>query len=472
MARVYWICLLCLVNLAALGAEDAYSRQLMRDQASLLILAEPSLEIELSPLLRNFDTDTKSLEQDYLRLKSAWHQLGMQSNPGYLDRSGNTIDNSSETAEWAHHQAAAPDLNSRLIALEPNDRFLNTMNRLRHLLWLAEQPWPPIVLNGLLRPGDSHTEVAAIAKRLWLLGDMEVESGYALSRYDDELAQGVKAFQHRHGLKQDAVIGPKTLYWLNLAPETRAARLAKDYLVQSRERQTLPSTYVLVNIPAFDLELVDDGEPLMHSRVIVGKPSRKTPFIQSEISAVVVNPSWRVPRRLMRLDVLPKVRKDGSYLSRKGFIVWSREGEEVKETDDFFQSAAAGKFPYLLEQRPGPDNALGRFKLHFANDDNVYLHDTPDKHLFDEPMRALSSGCVRVEKINELSAWLANGRLADPRRWQQTLQTPQTTRWFTLKERLPVHFVYWTSWVDAEGKAQFREDIYGFAQNNQILAAK
>ncbi|WP_338593062.1 L,D-transpeptidase family protein [Shewanella khirikhana] len=449
---IFWLLLLLVPQ--AQGAEAEYSRQLMRDQASLFILANQGDVPALMPLMQSFDTDETALERDFNTLRAAWASLGL------------TAENSPDLAS-----ISKLSLSQRLIALEPNPQYLAVTNQIRHLLWLAQSPWPALTLGGWLRPGDEHSQLPALAEKLYGFGDLAALPESSLRRYEGEVVEAVKSFQRRHGLKDDGIVGEKTLYWLNQGPRARARMLARDYLQQSAERRQLPASMVLVNIPAFELTLMDEGTPVLHSRVIVGKPSRKTPLMDSEISAVVVNPSWRVPKRLMRFDVLPKVRKDGHYLAKKGFIVWTRDGEALNETDEFYQKAAHGSFPYRLEQRPGPDNALGRFKLHFANDDNVYLHDTPDKHLFDKSMRALSSGCVRVEKIGELADWLARQRVADPRQWQATLNTPERTKWFTLKQRLPVRFVYWTSWIDSEGKAQFRDDIYGLIQDNQVVAS-
>lgn len=428
-------------------ADAAYSRQLIREQASLFILAEQGDMSALLPLLQSRELAAEALEKDFDLLKANWAGLGfpVTTSPG--------------------------SLSERLIALEPNPQYLALTNQIRHFLWLAKSTWAPIDIEGWLRPGDNHTAVGALADRLHAFGFLPEIPELSRGQYAGPLVEAVKSFQRRHGLKEDGVVGERTLYWLNRGPRDRAMMLARDYLMQSLEQLSLPSSMVLVNIPAFELTLLDDNRTVMQSRVIVGKPSRKTPLVDSEISAVVVNPSWRVPRRLVRFDVLPKVRKDGHYLAQKGFMVWTREGALVNETDDFYQRAAHGSFPYLLEQRPGPDNALGRFKLHFANDDSVYLHDTPDKHLFDKSMRALSSGCVRVEKISELADWLSRERVADPRKWQSSIANPGETQWFTLRSRLPVHFVYWTSWIDSEGNAQFRDDIYKLRTDNQIVAS-
>ncbi|WP_372870176.1 murein L,D-transpeptidase [Shewanella sp.] len=448
MKRLLIVFLLMLLSPLLSAGEAEYSRQLMREQASLFILAQQDKASPLLPLMQSFELTEDALERDYQTLKAEWLRYGIE--PG---------------------NASGSSLSSRLIALEPNSQYLALMNEIRQLLWQEGANWQVIEIEGVLRPGNNHKTVPLLAHKLTLSGDL---SGASVSSatYQGQLVEAVKRFQRRHGLKDDGAVGEKTLHWLNLHPREKAQMLTRNYLLQSAEFLAMPSSMVLVNIPAFELTLYNDGKQVLQSRVIVGKPSRKTPVLESEISAVVVNPSWRVPRRLVRYDVLPKLREDAHYLSSKGFIVWDRQGQMINETDEFYQQAAHGKFPYLLEQRPGPENALGRFKLFFANDDSVYLHDTPDKGLFKKSMRALSSGCVRVEKIAELANWLARERVTDPRLWQSSVNTPERTQWFRLETRLPVRFVYWTSWIDNNGKAQFRDDVYDIRKDNQLVAQR
>ncbi|MBT1445884.1 L,D-transpeptidase family protein [Shewanella sp. JM162201] len=465
--------------------------------ATLLLLVSPDSDGRLRDVVVSMDLDERALMRDIALLGETWQALGLGSqhlshqglNHHELNNNDLTIgpesavptpaDESAQvdlesatgnhqlTQEASPERAGEAELAATLRALEPDGDYPALMRQIRHLLQLAAADWPSLTLEQPLRPGDTFFEMQTLITMLQALAEASsdpLSDGQAITEtgyYDGALVEAVKAFQRRHGLSQDGVIGPKTLKWLNMTPKARATLLARGYVKKTRESRALPESYVLVNIPGFSLALVDRGNTVLSSRVIVGKLSRKTPLLESEISAVVVNPSWRVPRRLVKQDVLPKVARDGSYLAHKGFIVTDYDGVEVHETPAFFQQAALGAFPYRLEQRPGDHNSLGRFKLHFANDDSIYLHDTPEKHLYGRANRALSSGCVRVEKIAELADWFARNRVTDARRWQQTLAEPHTTRWFSMKQTMPVRFVYWTSWIDSEGRAQYRDDIYG-----------
>ncbi|AYV15762.1 hypothetical protein EEY24_12560 [Shewanella algae] len=350
---------------------------------------------------------------------------------------------------------------SRALALEPQeDDYLATSSRIRYLIWLAERhQWPRLDPGGWLRPGDSHLLIPTIAKRLYWLGDLSSEPGDN-KVYSPQLASAVEAFQSRHGLKTDAIIGPDTLRWLNTEPLQRARMLAGNFVARTVYKQQLGKRYLLVNIPAFELTLVDDNQVQLRSRVIVGKPYRQTPLLSSEVSNIVLNPTWTVPRGILRRDLLPQIRKNGEYLQQRHFNVYDYQGNRVEESAEAWQKEASGRFPYRLVQQPGADNALGRYKFHFSNGFNVYLHDTPDKHLFAKANRALSSGCIRVDKVEELASWMANNLVRDKRTWQRMQSDYQTTQWFAFEQRLPVHLVYWTAWMDERERAQFRSDIY------------
>ncbi|GGB50983.1 L,D-transpeptidase family protein [Shewanella inventionis] len=347
------------------------------------------------------------------------------------------------------------------IALEPAvTDYLGVVNYLRKLMWLAEtQTWPTIAPEGLLRPGDVHPSIKQISQRLWLLGDANEYLADELV-YQDTLAQSVKRFQSRHGLTSDAVIGPKTLFWLNQTPQQRATLLAKSFVEKTTYLSQLPQPYLLINIPAFQMVLVDNDEVVLASKVIVGKPARQTPLMTGQISNVIINPTWTVPRQLLRHDILPQVKVNGHYFKDRHFDVFDFDGNLVIKTPQQWQVEAAGRFPYRVVQRPGGDNALGRYKFHFNNDQSIYLHDTPTKSLFAKADRDLSSGCVRIEKVQQLADWFAKQLVIDKRTWHRLQKDYTTTQWFALSGTLPVHMVYWRAWVDDAHIAQYRHDIY------------
>ncbi|MCL1113679.1 L,D-transpeptidase family protein [Shewanella basaltis] len=350
------------------------------------------------------------------------------------------------------------------IALEPAvDDYLGVINYLRKLMWLAEtQEWQAIEPGGLLRPGDGHPSIKQISLRLWLLGDANEYLADEVV-YLPTLVQSVKRFQSRHGLTPDAVIGPKTLFWLNQTPQQRAILLAKSFVEKTAYLSQLPQPYLLINIPAFDMVLIDNNQVVLSSKVIVGQPARQTPVMTGQISNIIINPTWTVPRQLLRQDILPQIKLNGHYFKDRHFDVFDFDGNRVDKSAQQWQQEAQGRFPYRVVQRPGGDNALGRYKFHFNNDQSIYLHDTPSKALFSKADRDLSSGCVRIEKVQQLADWFANRLVIDKRTWNRLQSNYTQTQWFALSSTLPVHMVYWRAWVDDEHVAQYRDDIYQLA---------
>ncbi|WP_254693677.1 murein L,D-transpeptidase [Shewanella sp. MEBiC00475] len=350
------------------------------------------------------------------------------------------------------------------IALEPiADDYLGVINSLRKLMWLSQtQDWQAIDPGGLLRPGDSHPSIKQINQRLWLLGDA---NEYITDEviYQPTLVQSVKRFQSRHGLKADAVIGPKTLYWLNQTPLQLASLLAISFVEKTTYVSQLSQPYLLINIPAFQMVLVDHNQVVLASKVIVGKSYRQTPVMNGQISNVIINPTWTVPRQLLRQDILPQIRRNGHYFADKHFDVFDYEGHRIDKTPEQWQLAAAGKFPYKVVQRPGGGNALGRYKFYFQNNQSLYLHDTSAPELFSRAERDISSGCVRIEKVQQLADWFANHLVIDKRTWNRLQSNYTQTQWFSLSSTLPVHMVYWRAWVDEQQAVQYRDDIYQLA---------
>ena len=423
------------------------------DDAALRILNDQLQLLALLPEGREFADDLRTIRGGDLNLQLERRDGIEQGIADFWKRRGVSL---------AFNQLSNDaDPLSRALALEPQqDDYLATSSRIRYLIWLAERhQWPRLDPGGWLRPGDSHLLIPTIARRLYWLGDLNSEPGDN-KVYSPQLASAVEAFQSRHGLKTDAIIGPDTLRWLNTEPLARARLLASNFVARTVYQQQLGPRYLLVNIPAFELTLVDDNQVQLRSRVIVGKPYRQTPLLSSEVSNIVLNPTWTVPRGILRRDLLPQIRKDGEYLQQRHFNVYDYQGNRVEESAEAWQKEASGRFPYRLVQQPGADNALGRYKFHFSNGFNVYLHDTPDKHLFAKANRALSSGCIRVDKVEELASWMANNLVRDKRTWQRMQSDYQTTQWFAFEQRLPVHLVYWTAWMDEGEVAQFRSDIY------------
>ena len=325
--------------------------------------------------------------------------------------------------------------------------------------------WPNVPDGLPLKPGEQDPRVPVLRQRLGTTsGSMAPVSEPDL--YDTTLEAAVKAFQQRHGLEPDGVIGPRTYQALNRSVEFRI-----DQLRVSLERarwilRDLENDFVLVNIAGAETYLVMDGELVWKTRSIVGQQYRKTPIFQDEITYIDFNPTWTVPVSIFRKDKLSRIRKDPNYLTRGGYDVVNAQGQVVAPSSVNWMSDNP---PVTLVQRPGAKNALGQVKFMFPNKYSVYLHDTDNHALFDRADRTLSSGCIRIENPFDFADLL----LADDPKWsadQRTaiLASGRTTR-INLPKPMPVLLTYYTAWKDSDGQVQFREDVY--ERDQAILGA-
>nr|WP_226569538.1 L,D-transpeptidase [Mangrovibacter yixingensis] len=290
--------------------------------------------------------------------------------------------------------------------------------------------------------------------------------------YDKALVAQVERFQKWQGLADDGVVGPATRNWLNVSPAQRAALLALNI----QRLRLLPGkmeTAIMVNIPNFSLTYYSGGNEVLASRVIVGRPDRKTPLMSSALNNVVLNPPWNVPGTLARKDILPKVWNDPGYLDRHGYTVLSGWSSDAAVIDPFMVDWATitpSNLPFRFQQKPGAHNSLGRYKFNMPSTDAIYLHDTPNHNLFNRDVRALSSGCVRVNKASELANMLLQDAGWNDARISQTLKVGDT-RYVPVRHKIPVRLYYLTAFVGADGHTQYRTDIYNY-DNTAALGAK
>lgn len=224
---------------------------------------------------------------------------------------------------------------------------------------------------------------------------------------------------------------------------------------------------IVVNAAAAELDLWLAGQKMLSSRVVVGKPKTPTPILRAESAAITLNPSWTVPRSIAVNEILPKLKRNPHYLQQQNMLLLDGPAGDPHGLTVDWRAIPAGRFPYRVQQQPGPNNALGRIKLELPNSFDVYLHDTPAKTAFAAKNRALSHGCVRVEQIMPLAIYA----LSDPKAAERItglLRTSETRR-ISLRRTLPVYFLYWTASVDDQGALQFAPDIYG--RDARLIAA-
>ncbi|WP_145987909.1 L,D-transpeptidase family protein [Sulfurivermis fontis] len=328
----------------------------------------------------------------------------------------------------------------------------------------AQGGWPEVAGGEILRFGAREPRVAQLRRRLWLSGDLAAAEAAEPELYDNTVRRAVRRFQRRHGLQADGSVGDATLAALNVPVEQRILQIAANMDRWRWLPRQMEPRHILVNMAGYDLQLVEDGQVVLDMRVIVGRDYRQTPVFTSTMTSLVLNPYWYVPRTIFRDDILPRLRRDPGYLQRAGMRLFSSldgNGSQVDAAAIDWERVDGDRFPYSLRQDPGPHNALGRIKFLLPNRYGIFLHDTPDRSLFNLPARAFSSGCIRLEDPVELARRL----LADEARWSRARLEEAIAAGkplgLTLPAPVPVYLVYWTAWVDGEGALHLRDDIYG-----------
>jgi len=358
---------------------------------------------------------------------------------------------------------AAPDLRAALEALAPpHSAYHGLRAALAQYRALADRGgWPSVPEGDKLEQGDRGLRVAALRRRLAATGEAPADAPDRLA-FDAALAAAVRAFQRRHGLDDDGIVGTRTLAALNVSIEERIRQIQMNMERWRWLPHDLGRRFILVNAADFALKVVEDGRVALAMSVVVGRPYRRTPIFTGQLRYLIFNPDWNVPPSIARKDLLPKIRKDPGYLAAHNYQLLSDWSAQARELDPLRidWSAVSGRFPYKLRQRPGPENALGRVKFMLPNRYNVYLHDTPSRELFRKTVRSFSSGCVRVAKPIELTEYLLSGTEGwDSQRIQATIESGKTIQ-VNLPLPIPVYFTYFTAWVDSQGTVQFRDDLY------------
>jgi murein L,D-transpeptidase YcbB/YkuD len=328
--------------------------------------------------------------------------------------------------------------------------------------------WPRVPDGPTISPGSEDPRVRALARRLAVSGDLADGDDRRFAAYDEALQAAVRRFQLRHGLEPDAEVGPATLAAMNV-PVT--ARIDQIRLNLERARWNYDADrrdFVLVNVPAFRAHLIQSGEELWSTRVIVGEVDTETPLFQAEMKYVVLNPTWTVPYKIASEELLPTIRSDPSFLARGGYRLFDRAGGPVDPAGVDWAALNSNDFPLTLVQQPGPGNQLGRIKFVFPNEYAVFMHDTPAKNLFGRACRAFSHGCIRVDQPLDLAERLLEREGWTRERIEAGVASGETQTIF-LAEPVPVILVYWTAAVDDHGVVYFFDDIY--SRDRALLAA-
>lgn len=356
------------------------------------------------------------------------------------------------------------DVATRLEAAHPSNREYRLLHD--ELVSMQAQEENAIVVDPklLLKPGETSPE---LPKLLTLVArDLDDELGGAYGEtlyrlqgselYSEELTPVFRAIQKRAGLKPDGVIGPRTVQLL--AGDSKADRVRK-LVVALEQMRWLPNelgeTRVFINQPAYTAAYIEDGQEKLNMRTVVGSVTNQTSFFYDQIKQVDYNPYWGVPQSIIVNEMLPRLRNDPGYLDRAGYEVIDSKGKKIPSSSVAWGQYGA-KVPYGIRQTPSEANALGELKILFPNKHAIYMHDTPQKALFNRDSRAFSHGCVRLAQPREMAAALLGkpvSYVAD--KLANGHSTEKVTR------TIPVYVAYFTAWPNKDGVIEYFSDVYG-----------
>ncbi|MEN8188584.1 MAG: L,D-transpeptidase family protein [Thermodesulfobacteriota bacterium] len=362
---------------------------------------------------------------------------------------------------------AAEDTGVYLRQLAPTHNYYQGLRKaLNHYQTLGRQhDWPTISAGKLIRPAERDERLTLIRQRLaYHQTLLPAESGPGF--YDPSLQPVVESFQARFGLEIDGIIGPETLFAMNLTPADLARTISLNMTRWRWQSTDLGKRYIMVNIANYDLKAVEKGQIMLDMAVIVGQSSHQTPVFSDRIRYLDFNPFWNVPPSIAKNEELPQLRKNPSHLVERHirlFSNWQADSVELDSTAiDWQQINRRLMGRYKLRQDPGPWNALGRVKFVFPNKYDVYLHDTSSHDLFEQTKRGFSHGCIRVSNPLALAEFALTGEDPDwnRERINEIIADP-TRRVIRLHRPLPVHITYQTAWLDKQSRIHFNRDIYG-----------
>jgi murein L,D-transpeptidase YcbB/YkuD len=281
--------------------------------------------------------------------------------------------------------------------------------------------------------------------------------------YDPALEAAVRRWQQANGLEVDGRVGRISLGLLNQPFSARVDQLRVALDMRRAAAPAGPERRIEVNVPDYRLQVLEEGREILGMAVIVGRRDRQTPMLRVRMTAIQFNPPWGVPERNAREDLLPRLRRNPQEVMERGFRIFQFVAGERVEVDPRtvdWTRYNVQRFPFVIRQDAGEANALGLIKFIMPNGDDIFMHDTPDRHLFRRPDRAFSSGCIRLSQSAELMELLLEGTQGwDMDRAQRAIDSRETSV-VSLRRPLPVLLRYQTVTVEPAGRVRIRPDIY------------
>ncbi len=327
----------------------------------------------------------------------------------------------------------------------------------------AAAPWPNLLDGPTLKEGAAGPEVATLRRQLQSLGDLTSDEQSSATEFDATIEAAVRQFQRRNGLKPDGAVGAQTRAALNVPPGERADQIAANLERLRWFPFATSGRLIVINIGAFELRAFTDAKMVLKMPVIAGKTNWRTPVFPDDVTALTFLPSWTVPPKIARQEILPKVKRNPDYLAKENMKVYSGWGAnacEVNPRDVDWKSQRPATLQHKFVQQPGPSNALGLLRFTLHNEFGIFLHDTPAKKLFGQDVRSFSHGCIRVGDAIALAAFVLDGDPDWPPAAIEAAVNGNDTKTVLLQKPVPVEVTYLTAWAEEDGSVQFRRDVY------------
>jgi murein L,D-transpeptidase YcbB/YkuD len=377
---------------------------------------------------------------DAAMVRYATTELGQRINPTEVDKLWAIAPERRDVAAELDAARAKGAFQAWLGALSPPFPEYRTLRaaEARYQMTAEAGGWAKLPPGPVLRRGDHNAQVALLRTRLAAEGYASAAGGDP-ETFDATLQSALIAFQSRHALFNDGVLKAETRAALNVTAEDRAAQIEANLERWRWLPHALPADRFEVDIAGATGQLIQGGKPVLQMRVVVGQPTKQTPSFSSKLESVVLNPPWNVPASIAEAEILPKAAKDPDYLARNDYVMVDGH----------------------LQQKPGPKDALGQIKFDLPSPFGVYLHDTPAKSAFARQARALSHGCMRLEKPRDLANILLGAQGWSSEAIGAAIATGKT-QVAPLKTRVPLYVLYWTAVADEKGQVDFRPDVYGW----------
>src|SRR3989338_4566105 len=324
--------------------------------------------------------------------------------------------------------------------------------------------WPEIPAGPKIEPGLADARVAVLRERLRITGDLKKkkEVKKELDLLDRDLEDAIKIFQKRHGIVEDGLVGEGTRKALNVSVEDRISQIKVNLQRTHNLPPELGPKYIMVHIPNYRVYVVENGKTVIDMRAIVGLPSWPTPLLSTQVTSLVFNPTWHIPKNIMQKEIVGKIEKQADYLTKEGIKVYktTETGREEVDSSTIDWNQQDVLATHHFQQPPSAYNPLGKVKFIMPNKDDIYLHDTSSRKLFGRDTRSLSHGCIRIEKPIDLVTYLLQ---PDPEWDEEKIQATikrGVEKHVKIPEAVPIYIIYQTAWVDPEGLVHFRPDVY------------